>query len=261
MRAPRLTTRARHHPPALVEGCALFLDIDGTLLDLAPTPSAVRVDPGLATLLPAVRRRLGGALALVTGRGITDVDGLFPALGMPVAGQHGCERRDAQGTLHLHAPRTATLVQLRAMFTEFANRHDGLMLEDKGSSLALHYRQAPQLASSVHRTMREGVAAVGADDYRLEPGKALLEIRPDSRDKGTAIRDFMEERPFRGRCPVFVGDDRADEHGFAMVEGMGGWSIKVGRGRTRARYRLLQVSAVRAWLAAFSRTEPARGET
>ena len=249
---------ARHAPPPLAAGCALFLDIDGTLLELAPAPDAVRVDPGLATLLPAVRRKLAGALALVTGRGIRDVDGLFPFLSMSVAGQHGCERRDAQGTLHLHAKPGKTLAQLRALFTDFAARHEGLLLEDKGASLALHYRAAPQLAAHVHRTLREGVEATGIVDYRLEPGKMLLEIRPEGRDKGTAIRDFMAEAPFHGRCPVFVGDDRADEYGFGVVDRMGGWSVKVGQGGTHARYRLADVTAVRAWLAAFTRTEPAR---
>jgi trehalose 6-phosphate phosphatase len=243
----------RRTPPALAEGCAVFLDIDGTLLELAPAPDAVHVDPELATLLPQVRKSLGGAVALITGRAISDVDRLFPGLRMPVAGQHGCERRDALGTLHLHAARTATLEKLRSLFTEFARQHEGLLLEDKGATLALHYRKAPQLAAKVHKTMIEHVAATGTRAYRLQPGKQLLELRPDDRDKGTAIRDFMAERPFKGRCPVMIGDDRTDEHGFAVVDELGGWSIKVGAGQTRARYRLPDVKAVRAWLGAFAK--------
>ena len=226
----------------------MFLDIDGTLLDLAPAPDKVRVDPAVARLLPQVRRSLGGALALISGRAITDVDRLFPGLRMACAGQHGCERRDASGTLHLHAPASATLERLRALFTQFAESHEGLLLEDKGATLAVHYRKAPQLASHVHRTLRETVAASGTKTYRLQSGKLLLELRPDNRDKGTAIRDFMSERPFKGRCPVFIGDDRTDEHGFALINAVGGWSIKVGPGVTRARYRLPHVSAVREWL-------------
>jgi trehalose 6-phosphate phosphatase len=241
----------RRSPPPLGEGHAVFLDIDGTLLELAPAPDAVRVDPELALLLPRLRKSLGGALALITGRAISDVDRLFPGLRMPVAGQHGCERRDALGTLHLHAPRTATLERLRALFTDFARSHEGLLLEDKGATLALHYRKAPQLAATVRRTMTEQVRAVGITAYRLQPGKQLLELRPDNRDKGTAIRDFMRERPFKGRCPVFIGDDRTDEHGFAVIDAIGGWSVKVGPGRTRARYRLRDVRSVRAWLSAF----------
>lgn len=241
----------RRTPPPLQAGYAVFLDIDGTLLDLAPAPDAVRVDPALASLLPKVRRALGGALALITGRSITDADRLFPGLRMAVAGQHGCERRDGAGTLHLHAPATATLRRLRELFTEFARTHEGLLLEDKGSTLALHYRKAPQLAGHVHKTLRETVEASGTKAYRLQAGKRLLELRPDNRDKGTAIRDFMSERPFKGRCPVFVGDDRTDEHGFALINAIGGWSVKVGAGGTCARYRLRDVVAVRAWLTAL----------
>jgi trehalose 6-phosphate phosphatase len=246
---------ARHAPPQLPDGFAVFLDIDGTLLDLAPAPDAVHVDPALATLLPKVRSSLGGALALITGRSITDVDRLFPGLRMAVAGQHGCERRDSVGTLHLHAPGTATLETLRKLFTEFARTHEGLLLEDKGATLALHYRRAPQLAAHVHKTLHEHVAASGVKTYRLQPGKMLLELRPDNRDKGTAIRDFMAERPFKGRCPVFIGDDLTDEHGFALINEIGGWSVKVGPGGTCARYRLPDVGAVRAWLAALTAPE------
>jgi trehalose 6-phosphate phosphatase len=255
-----LPRNARRAPPPLASGCALFLDIDGTLLELAPAPDAVHVDPSLATLLSTVRRKLGGALALITGRSITSADKLFPGMRLPIAGQHGCERRDAQGTLHLHAPATATLARLRALFTEFARTHEGLMLEDKGATLAVHYRAAPHLASHVHRTLRETIAATGATEYRLQRGKQLLELRPDGRDKGTAIHDFMNERPFKGRCPVFVGDDRADEHGFAVVREIGGWSIKVGPGATRAPYRLRDVSAVLEWLAALAQA-PAPTQT
>lgn len=246
-----LQRAARRAPPPLPHGFAVFLDIDGTLLDLAPAPDAVHVDPALATLLPKVRSSLGGALALITGRSITDADRLFPGLRMAVAGQHGCERRDARGTLYLHAPATATLETLRKLFIDFARTHEGLMLEDKGATLALHYRKAPQLASHVHKTLRETVAASGTKAYRLQAGKRLLELRPDNRDKGTAIADFMAERPFKGRCPVFIGDDRADEHGFALINAIGGWSVKVGPGGTCARYRLPDVAAVRTWLAAL----------
>ena len=249
MPAPRTT--ARRTPPPLQSGYAVFLDIDGTLLELAPAPDAVHVDPALASLLPKVRRALGGALALITGRSITDADRLFPGLRMAVAGQHGCERRDASGTLHLHAHASATLETLRKLFTEFARTHEGLLLEDKGATLALHYRKAPQLAGHVHKTLRETVEASGTKAYRLQAGKRLLELRPDNRDKGTAIRDFMAERPFKGRCPVFIGDDRTDEHGFALINEIGGWSVKVGPGGTCARYRLHDVGAVRAWLTAL----------
>jgi trehalose 6-phosphate phosphatase len=244
-----MSLRQRHVPPPLHEGCAVFLDIDGTLLEIAPSPELVKVAPTLLTLLPALRRRLGGAVALITGRGISDVDRLFAGIRMPIAGQHGSERRDALGTLHLHAKEGATLERLRSLFTEFARRHEGLMLEDKGATLALHYRRAPHLAAHVHRTMRETVESTGTKAYRLQPGKCLLELRLEGRDKGAAIADFMAEKPFRGRCPVFIGDDLGDEHGFKAVERLGGWTIKVGGGRSLARYRLADVKAVLGWLA------------
>lgn len=249
-------TKPRRVPPPLNERCAVFLDIDGTLLEIASAPDKVRVGPDLVPMLLTLRRRLGGAVALITGRSISDVDRLFPGMRMPIAGQHGCERRDAHGTMHLHARETATLQRLRTLFTEFARTHDGLMLEDKGSSLALHYRRAPQLAEHVHRTMRETVESTGTTAYRLQPGKQLLEVRPDGRDKGTAIGDFMNEAPFRGRQPVFIGDDRGDEHGFAVVERMRGWTIKVGPEPSRAEFRLADVTAVIDWLAAFAQPAP-----
>ncbi len=237
-------------PPPLRGDHALFLDIDGTLLDLAPTPQSVRVDAGVAALLPDLVERLGGAVALVTGRSIGDADRLFPGLRLPIAGQHGCERRDATGTLHLHAADRRTLARLRALFADFAARHEGLLVEDKGASLALHYRQAPGLASHVHRTLRDAIADGSAGGFRLQPGKKLLELRPGGRDKGTAIREFLREPPFAGRQAVFVGDDAGDEHGFAVVAARKGLAIKVGPGPTRARYRLPDVAAVRGWLAA-----------
>ncbi len=238
----------RPPPPPLGRDCALFLDIDGTLAEIAQTPEAVRLDPALARLMPALLRELSGALAIVTGRSITSADGLFPGLSLPMAGQHGCERRDADGAIHLHAPIEATQAKLRSLLADLATRHPELALEDKGATIALHYRAMPQLASYVHRILRGSMNA--GNGYRLQRGRMLLEVRPDDRDKGTAIADFMSEHPFGGRVPVFVGDDRTDEHGFAAIERMGGWSVKVGPGRTSARFRLSDPRAVRNWLMA-----------
>jgi len=247
-RPARPSRAQRAMPPPLHAGCALFLDIDGTLAELAPSPDAVQIDHAVVAAIPQISTTLGGALALITGRSITGADRLFQDLILPIAGQHGCERRDANGTLHLHAPAKATLAKLRKLFSDLASRHPGLLLEDKGATLALHYRQAPELASHVHRTLRSETEEVAAAGYELQPGKQLLEIRPDGRDKGTAISDFMRERPFAGRLPVFVGDDRGDEHGFIVVKRMRGWSVKVGPGRTAARYRLADIAAVQQWL-------------
>jgi trehalose 6-phosphate phosphatase len=246
--SPRPARFVRPPPPALARDCALFLDIDGTLAELAQTPDAVHIDEAVAQALPRLARELGGALALVTGRAITSADLLFPGIKLAMAGQHGCERRDASGTIHLHAPRRETYAKLCKLFRALAKRHPELLIEDKGAAIALHYRAAPHLASHVHQTLRRSISE--ATGYTLQAGKMLLEVRPEGRDKGAAIDDFMAESPFAGRVPVFVGDDLTDEHGFATVERLGGWTVKVGVGRTMARYRLPNVGAVSSWLMA-----------
>ncbi len=243
-RAPR-----RGRPPALTAQCALFLDIDGTLLDLASSPDRVRVDAHLTALLPELADRLCGAVALITGRRLADAESLFPGLTLPVAGQHGLERRAADGSIHLHKASMRGLERLRRELARFATRHEGLMLEDKGATLALHYRLAPGLAALVHRTLRTILRNTQVSaEWRLQPGKRILEIKPDGRDKGTAILEYMAEPPFAGRVPVFVGDDLTDEYGFVAATHLGGWAVKVGRGATRARFRLPDVAAVRSWL-------------
>jgi len=172
---------------------------------------------------------------------------------LPIAGQHGLERRAANGSLHRHLPTLFGLQRLRRDLGKFVARHDGLMLEDKGATLAVHYRQAPRLASHVHRTLRSHLAAALANEtgWKLQPGKGVLEVKPDGRDKGTVILEYMEEAPFASRLPVFVGDDKTDEYGFVAVTIAGGWAVKVGRGTTSANYRLPNVAAVRKWLSAL----------
>jgi trehalose 6-phosphate phosphatase len=251
-------TKPRHlgAPPPLRDDCALFLDIDGTLLELAPTPDRVQPDPALIAVLRVLAARLGGALALSTGRSIVDADRLFPGLTLPIAGQHGCERRRADGSTYVHPPPPQGLERLRVEIAAFAKRHEGLVLEDKGSTIALHYRAVPQLAPLVHRTLRTLAAASGAA-WSVQDGKRVAELRPADRDKGAAIVDFMDEAPFRGRRPVFVGDDHTDEYGFAAVVRMAGCAVKVGPGPTAANYRLPDIGAVHAWLrAALPSTAP-----
>jgi trehalose 6-phosphate phosphatase len=237
-------------PPPLTAKVALFLDIDGTLLEFAPAPDQVKVTTRVFTLLNALADRLNGAVALVTGRAIADVDRLFPGLQLPVSGQHGCERRAATGNRFVHAPTPAATEQLRVAMHKLAADHPGLMLEDKGITLALHYRRVPHLAAFVHRAVRDLLAPAVASGAALQllTGKMIVEVKPDGRDKGTAILDYMNEAPFAGRIPVFVGDDDTDEHGFHAVHAWNGWSVKVGPGPTHAEYRLTDVKAVLAWL-------------
>ncbi len=245
----RRRARRQIPPPPLDRGAALFLDIDGTLLDLAPTPDLARDDGVIAACLPALARELGGAVALVTGRTIADADRLLPGLALAIAGQHGAERRSADGSIHRHRLPVPGLSRLRRELKLFVARHDGVLFEDKGATLALHYRQAPSLASHVHRKLRAQLAiGTRGRAWRLQAGKGIVEVRPDGHDKGTAITEFMSELPFRERRPVFLGDDRTDEYGFAAVARMGGWAVKVGPGPTQARYRLPDVAAVRRWL-------------
>lgn len=226
---------------------AYFLDIDGTLVAIARTPGSVRIERGLRTVIERLYRSAGGAVALITGRPISDVDRLFPGIRLPVAGQHGIERRGTSGRVTRHRFPASRLGPARMRLAEAARRHPGLLLEDKGLSLALHYRRAPRLGAYAHRLMRQLAGTLGPA-YCVQAGKRVVEIRPTGRDKGTAIRDFMRERPFKGRTPLFLGDDATDEFGFAMVNRLGGHSIKVGPGATSARWRLRHDEAVRSWI-------------
>ncbi|HWI17976.1 MAG TPA: trehalose-phosphatase [Vicinamibacterales bacterium] len=239
-----------------VTGFAYFLDIDGTLVDLADTPGTVKLDPALPGLVEALYQSSGGAVALITGRSIADADRLFPKRRLPIAGQHGHERRSADGTVTRHRVSPEALDAARHALRATVERHPRLLLEDKGLCLALHYRRAPQLAATAHRAIRKAQALLG-DQYSVHHGKRIVELTPAGRDKGLAIRAFMRESPFRAKPPVFIGDDVTDEHGFAMVNQLGGDSIKVGPGTTAARWRLPSVAAVLEWLE-YGRPRPTR---
>lgn len=234
--------------PAADPARAYFLDIDGTLLEIAESPSGVRVDASLVAMIRRLHECTGGAVALISGRRVADIDGLFPSLRLPIAGQHGMERRDPAGGMHRHAPEGVDWPQLMARIHAAFAGVAGLTLEDKGLTLAVHFRENPSLEGVVGETLGRIVAASGAA-IRLQPGKCVLEVKPAGRDKGTAIAEFMSEPPFRGRRPVFIGDDVTDEYGFRVVNDLDGDSVKVGSGETVARWRIEDVRAVRAWLA------------
>jgi trehalose 6-phosphate phosphatase len=234
--------------PATLAGHALFLDIDGTLLHHAESPDAVSVGEDLVARLLRVREAAGGALALISGRSIAGIDALFAPARFACAGQHGTERRSADGQLHQHAPPAHGLREVAARLRSLARARPGLLIEDKGESLALHFRAEPSLAGLVEHEARLAVASLG-HPFELLAGKYVFEVKPGGKDKGTAIADFLAEAPFAGRVPVFVGDDVTDEHGFALVNRRGGLSIKVGPGATVARCRLRDADAVATWLA------------
>lgn len=227
---------------------AWFLDIDGTLIDIATTPGGVRMDRELPKLLTRLHTTSEGAVALVTGRTVAAVDHLFSPLRFPVAGQHGLERRDANGNLCIQDADTRRIALARTHVTAWTARYPALLLEDKGLSLAIHYRKAPDLGDAV-RDFLTGIAAAAAPDLHLQPGKMVYELRPAGRDKGVAIREYLAESPFSGRKPIFVGDDLTDEHGFRAVNQLHGLTIKVGNEPSQAQWRLPDVQSVRRWLA------------
>lgn len=233
--------------PGFAADWAVFLDVDGTLLELAAHPDAVSVDSGLRLLLRELRLRLEGALALITGRSVAGIDALFAPDTLPVAGQHGAERRDAGGVLHRLAGSRDVLRTAAAQLRRTTEKSAGLLVEDKGMSVAVHFRQAPELAGEAYNAVTEMARKLGSG-YELQTGKMVFEIKPSGHDKGTAIERFMSEAPFRGRLPVFIGDDLTDEYGFELVNRLGGHSIKVGGGDSAAHWRIGDAGSVRAWL-------------
>lgn len=226
---------------------ALFLDVDGTLLDLAEHPDNVKIPPTLIDTLLVMQSTDRLPIALISGRPIILLDRLFAPLRLPIAGQHGAERRRGDGKIIRDQSSYTALMDVRENLRRIERGNAGLFLEDKGLTLALHYRRAPHLQNEIENIVKIAIQNL-YDDLVLVRGNMVLEIRPGSRDKGVAIAEFMGEKPFSGRIPVFIGDDVTDEDGFAFVNKQGGHSIKVGMDSTSARWRLSNVSCVQDWL-------------
>jgi trehalose 6-phosphate phosphatase len=250
-------------PPALDREAALFIDVDGTLLEIAPRPELVEVPRDLPALLRRLSVERDGALALISGRPIADLDRLFRPWQGAAAGLHGIERRRADGSPmsasigDADRVAAASLDRLRPQLADLARRHAGAWLEDKGRTLAVHYRAVPEAGAAI-RQAAERLLHEGGASLRLIPGKMVVEFQPRHHDKGRVVAAFMTEPPFQRRLPVFLGDDTTDENGFAEVNRRGGMSIRVGppSGSTAAAYRLPSVRSVLEWLAG-TRTEPA----
>lgn len=240
--------RGSKSPPAPHPDWAWFFDIDGTLVEIASTPWNIVVDDEMPKLMRRLNAWTGGAVALVTGRAIDAVDDLLPLRAMPIAGQHGLEVRTATGKRITHALEADSLKHVSELLADAVRRHPALILEHKGLSLALHYRDAPQLAGYSHRLMRL-LRRRYLPDFDIQKGKRVVELRPAGKDKGIAVRELMIDAPFAGRVPVFIGDDVTDEIAFQTVNAMGGHSIKIGGGSTNARWRLGDVVSLRRWLA------------
>jgi trehalose 6-phosphate phosphatase len=229
-------------------GHALFLDIDGTLLDLAPTPDAVDVPPSMVMLLQRLFDKLGGAIAFVSGRTIAAIDRLFKPLRLPAVGVHGGEIRGPDGRIVTDEELCEELQSAEPVLREAVARMRGVILENKHSAIALHYRSVPERGREVLK-VAELVASSMGGEFGVLMGKCVVEIRPRHLTKGTAIDRLMHHAPFRGRTPIFAGDDCTDEDAFEVVNRLGGVSVHVGTSAsTRAQFRLSSPQQLRAWL-------------
>ncbi|MBN9465056.1 MAG: trehalose-phosphatase [Brevundimonas sp.] len=236
-------------PPVRAEGVALFLDMDGVLAPLAATPDAVGPVARRTAALKAVAGKMDGRVAIVSGRTIAEIDRIADHALMSASGVHGLERRLKDGSIRR---KTADLGVARALraFQLFAADRPGMIVEDKGVSAGLHYRQAPDQARAAEDLARRLQAETG---LTLQPGHMVLELKTPGADKGTAVTAFMQEPPFRDAVPVMLGDDLTDEYGFEAAAALGGYGVLVGPQRpTAARYRLDDVDAVLTWLEAVA---------
>jgi len=233
--------------PALPAAAAVFLDFDGTLVEITAEPHQVVVPPALTQTLARLVARCDGAVAVVSGRELGELDRFLRPLILPAAGVHGLERRRPDGSIErMRKPRW--LARLMPEIDAFARTRPELLVEKKRLSVAIHYRGAPAAAAAVRDFVDRCAAAVGTR-AAVQHGKMVAELRPAGRDKGTAIEAFMQEPPFRGRRPVFLGDDLTDEHGFVAVNRLDGLSIRVGApAQSAAAWSLPSVAAVRQWL-------------
>lgn len=233
-------------PPQLTGNFAFFFDVDGTLAEIKPRPDQVSIPGGVLTTLTQLADINHGALALISGRSMKELDKLSHPFHFPVAGVHGAERRDINENTHLVTLPPDLVKTLQQELEQQVSLMPGTALEEKGMAFALHYRQAPEFEARVLELARTCVREHPL--LALQPGKCVVEIKPEGVNKGAAISAFMQERPFAGRTPVFIGDDLTDEGGFEVVNRLQGVTIKVGKGETQARYRLDSVGDVHLWL-------------
>jgi trehalose 6-phosphate phosphatase len=243
------------------EDYALVLDFDGTLVDIVERPDAVVVDPALPAILTRLRERLGGALALISGRPVAFLDGHFRPHEFDMAGLHGLEHRIA-GRLSMCDPdEHPALREMIGRLGRIVADKEGVLIEDKGCSVASHWRLAPHEKDFALATAHAAIEALGSD-YRVQYGKAVAEILPSAAGKGKVIERFLHELPYKGRCPIFVGDDLTDENGFKTVNAHGGWSVRIGGGDTIAKIRLGTPADLRHCLSAwaFEGTLPFTGD-
>jgi trehalose 6-phosphate phosphatase len=228
---------------------AILLDIDGTLLDLAPTPREVWVPPDLSETLSRLRDKTSGALALVSGRSLNDIDLIFAPEQFPAVGGHGAEMRisiDSEAVAS-HAPPMDK--ELKRRLAAIAKLSPGILLEDKGYSLALHYRLAPHAEKAIYEAVSLIRAELPNAPIEVLPGKCVCEIKQSGFDKATGVRELMTHEPFRGRRPLFIGDDVTDESVFVIMPDLAGLAFSVGRRAEGVAGHFDEPRDVRAWLA------------
>jgi trehalose 6-phosphate phosphatase len=231
------------------EPIALFLDVDGTLADLAPTPREARLAPELLPALAVLRDRLCGALAVISGRPVADLDRMLAPLAFDLAGLHGADIRiGGRAVTHSH-PTQGLRRALRHVREQVMLRAPGLLIEDKGAAFALHWRLAPLFAAQAAALMAKALAIAGVG-YRMQRGDCVAEIVPAAADKGQALRLMMAQPPFAGRMPVHCGDDLTDEAAFAACQDLGGTGVKIGLGPSLATLRLESPAQLRSLILA-----------
>ncbi|WP_291869604.1 trehalose-phosphatase [Bradyrhizobium sp.] len=246
--APETVAVPRSLVPHLSQS-AILLDIDGTLLDLAPTPREVWVPPGLADTLNRLLVQTSGALALVSGRSLNDIDLIFAPKQFPAVGGHGAEMRvsiDSE-SVAIHAPPMDKELKLR--LAAIAKLSPGILLEDKGYSLALHYRLAPHAEEAIYQAVSLIRADLPNAPIEVLPGKCVCEIKHSGFTKATGVLELMNHQPFKGRRPFFIGDDVTDETVFAIMPDLDGLSFSVGRRAQGVAGHFGEPSDVRQWLA------------
>ncbi|ATU93166.1 trehalose-phosphatase [Phyllobacterium zundukense] len=236
--------------PTDLESWAIFLDIDGTLIDIAETPGAVIVPHALPGQLAELSLRLDGALALVSGRSINSIDELFAPYRFPAAGLHGTEiRREENGEIDRKILEENQLDVARQKLEDLAKKVPDIIVEDKGIAIAVHYRQVPEAFSQVDHLVDTLLVQLGLG-WARQDGKMVVEIHPSASSKGTAIAKLMSASPFKGRSPIAVGDDLTDEKMFEFVNSTSGRSIKVGTSAhaSVARFSVDSANTIRDWI-------------
>ena len=238
--------RSRGTPPTeLLRGASLFLDFDGTLVDIAPTPDAVLVSQELTELLGWLRQSLDCRVAILTGRSAAEIDQLLGLVALAVGGHHGLETRTG-GQTYTTMKRPDVLDSVVSELRRLERDHPGVLVEDKPLGVALHYRQTPDAQDVCSKAVQDIARRTGLE---VQPGKMVFELKPQGANKGDALRAMMAEPPFAGTLPIVLGDDLTDEPAFAAAQDMGGAGIIVGdRTPTRAQFRIATVDEALAWL-------------